>query len=94
MTTKVGRMTRAAVLCLLMAAAMPLTVAGQAPTPPAAVDEFVPLDLLPPEDEIPAAPGVVAAVIVTEAEPVAVAVDTAAAAGPEDRTKGIRRLRT
>ena len=61
MTTKVGRMTRAAVLCLLMAAAMPLTVAGQAPTPPAAVDEFVPLDQLPPEDEIPAAPLVVAA---------------------------------
>lgn len=55
----------AALLALVVAVAMPMPVEAQgstaAPTPSAARDEFVPLDELPPEAELPAAPLVVAA---------------------------------
>lgn len=55
------RLAGAAVLFLVVSAAVPASAMAQTPTPPAAVDEFVPLDELPPEAEMPAAPLVVAA---------------------------------
>jgi len=46
-------------------AQVPAETAPQAPTTTAAQDEFVPIDQLPPEDRLPAAPFLVAAYTVT-----------------------------
>lgn len=47
------------------AAAQPVETAPQAQAPTAAQDEFVPIDQLPPEDRLPAAPFLIAAYTVT-----------------------------
>jgi CcmD family protein len=55
---------RAALLCVLLAlglaAAVPLTAQDQPPKRPAQ-DEFVPIDELPPQEQLPAAPLLIAA---------------------------------
>jgi CcmD family protein len=59
-----GSRCRAALLCLLLAAGsaatIPLAAQDQPPKRPAQ-DEFVPIDELPPQEQIPAAPLLIAA---------------------------------
>jgi hypothetical protein len=58
-----GSRWRAVVLCVLLAAAsatVPLTAQDQPPKRPAQ-DEFVPIDELPPQEQLPAAPLLIAA---------------------------------
>lgn len=55
------RRLRLLMMVLALALAAPMAAAAQNETPGAARDEYVPIDQLPPEAELPAAPMVIAA---------------------------------
>jgi CcmD family protein len=62
---RVGKTWRTAALWMLLlvasAASVPIAAQQQAPPPKAAQDEFVPIDQLPPTEQLPAAPLLIAA---------------------------------
>ncbi|HEY8550059.1 MAG TPA: CcmD family protein [Vicinamibacterales bacterium] len=60
------RLTRLvlAALVALLPLSIPLHAGAQPAQPPAAQDEYVPIDEVPPEDQLPAAPLLIAAYIV------------------------------
>ena len=55
------RLMRLLAVVVVLLAASPLVLVGQNESPPAAREEYVPLDQLPPGAELPAAPMVIAA---------------------------------
>ena len=63
--SRVGRTWRTAALWVLLliasAASLPIAAQQQAPPPKPAQDEFVPIDQLPPQEQLPAAPLLIAA---------------------------------
>jgi CcmD family protein len=65
MHTRLARWMRAMIVgvCLLATPALGTVAAQQPPTakPPAATDEFVPIDQIPEEDKLPAAPFLIGA---------------------------------
>ena len=63
--TKIIRLTLASLALILGLSAAPATAFAQTPTqPPAATDQFVPMDEIPEQDKLPAAPYLIGAYMI------------------------------